>query len=140
MEPLIMIAFVIGTILVVVSFAAKPVPPKLKSEFIRDIEVDEFESVVIATSRHTPVIVDFWASWCGPCQILGPRLESATLAQNGKVLLAKVDIDLCPELAEQFQVQAVPTVVFMKNGQEIERFSGVRAEPELHRMVARLLV
>ncbi|HWO47294.1 MAG TPA: thioredoxin domain-containing protein, partial [Solirubrobacterales bacterium] len=75
-----------------------------------DVTEATFESEVVERSRQVPVVVDFWADWCGPCKALSPALEKAEAARAGKVLLAKVDVDSNQRLGAQFQVQGIPAV------------------------------
>ena len=72
----------------------------------------------------TPVIIDLWAQWCGPCKTLGPILEKLTAATMGKVILVKVDVDTCPQVAQAFQVQSIPAVYAMKDGKIVDGFVG----------------
>ena len=83
---------------------------------VKDITTQEFMSEVIEASAHLPVLVDFWATWCGPCKQLAPALEAAVAATNGKVKLVKMDIDKHPEVAGQMGVQSLPTVVAFVDG------------------------
>jgi len=70
-------------------------------------------------------LVDFWADWCGPCKMLAPTIEELGKAYDGKAIIAKVDVDAQPDLAKRFAVMSIPTVIFFKNGQEIERKVGL---------------
>ncbi|XP_029446272.1 thioredoxin, mitochondrial [Rhinatrema bivittatum] len=88
---------------------------------------------------ETPVIVDFHAEWCGPCKILGPRLEKMVAKQKGKVLMAKVDIDDHTDLAIAYEVSAVPTVIAMKNGEVVDKFVGVKDEDQVEAFLKKII-
>lgn len=109
------------------------------SPWIFDIKSDEFEQQVIHKSAEVPVIVDFWAPWCQPCQLLAPIIEKAVTDANGKLLLAKVNIDDNPELAQMMGVQSIPVVVAFSEGQMVDHFQGVLPEDQLKEWIARLV-
>jgi len=89
-----------------------------------DVTEATFQSEVVERSRELPVVVDFWADWCGPCKALSPALEKAEAARAGKVLLAKVDVDSNQNLGAQFQVQGIPAVKAFRDGAVVDEFVG----------------
>ncbi|XP_002733252.1 thioredoxin, mitochondrial-like [Saccoglossus kowalevskii] len=98
---------------------------------------DDFMERVIKSNK--PTVVDFHATWCGPCKILGPRLEKVIAAQNGKVQLAKVDVDTNTDLAMEYGVSAVPMVIAVKQGEKVDEFIGLQEEDQLNSFVEKLL-
>ena len=114
--------------------AAQPAAPDL----IKDSTSRTFQKDVIEASAKVPVIVDFWAPWCGPCKQLGPLLEKVVKAANGKVKLVKVDIDENPELAQALQIQSIPAVYAFAGGRPVDAFVGAQPESQIKAFVERL--
>ena len=104
-----------------------------------DVTDATFQAEVIERSRTTPVIVDLWAEWCGPCKTLGPILEKVVDATRGQVVLAKVDVDANPQVAAAFRVQSIPAVYAIANGQVVDAFMGAEPEHVVAEFVGRLL-
>jgi putative thioredoxin len=98
-----------------------------------------FADVVIEESRNRPVVVDLWASWCGPCRTLGPILERVARVHEGEFLLAKLDVDANPYTAGQFGVQSIPTVVAFRDGRPVDGFVGAIPEPMVEEFIGRML-
>src|SRR5580698_10525668 len=96
---------------------AQPMPSTGGYPNIKDSSLETFAADVLEASREVPVIVDFWAPWCGPCKQLGPALEKVVKEANGAVKLVKINIDENQEIARQLRIQSIPTVYAFKNGQ-----------------------
>lgn len=97
-----------------------------------------FEREVVARSAEVPVVVDLWAEWCGPCRTLGPILERVVAATDGRVALAKIDVDANPRAAASFAVQSIPAVFALRDGQVVDSFVGALPEPAVTAFVDRL--
>ncbi len=108
-------------------------------DIIQDVTAANFEEAVIKASMQMPVIIDFWAPWCGPCKQLTPALESAVLAAKGAVKLAKINTDAEQQLAAMFRIQSIPTVYALFQGQPVDGFQGALPPSELKAFVDKLV-
>ncbi len=111
----------------------------MPNENVLDITAAEFSQAVLQRSREVPVVVDFWAEWCGPCKVLGPIMEKVAAESEGRFVLAKIDVDANQELAAQFGIQSIPTVVGFRDGTPVSRFSGAVPEASFRAWLDELL-
>jgi putative thioredoxin len=112
--------------------------PKAATSWIRDVTEQNFDLDVVQESMERPVIVDFWAPWCAPCRTLGPILEKLTNERQGAVTLAKINSEDAPQLAEYFQISAIPAVKIFAEGQLIHEFQGLLPEASLRELFDQL--
>lgn len=114
-------------------------PPRANGTYVIDVTEETFQAEVVERSLQVPVVVDLWAEWCAPCKQLSPVLERLAVAGGGAWLLAKIDIDANPRIAQLFGVQSIPMVVAIAGGQPVEAFAGAQPEPQVRQWIAGLL-
>ncbi|MTJ82245.1 MAG: thioredoxin [Telmatospirillum sp.] len=106
--------------------------------FVKDSDTAHFVEDVLEASLKVPVIVDFWATWCGPCKTLGPMLEKLVNAAGGAVRLVKIDVDRNPEIAQQMRIQSIPAVFAFKGGRPVDGFVGAVPESQVKELIQRV--
>ena len=104
-----------------------------------DVTDATFQTEVVERSAEVPVVIDLWAPWCGPCRTLGPIIEQVIDETDGQVVLVKVNVDENPDISRAFQVQSIPLVIAVKDGQPVDGFLGAQPEPAVRDFVLGLL-
>ena len=128
---LVVLAFVAGMLLhrhLARRKARAPEMPLPLSAYESSVTAETFDSMVLKTSSETPVLVDFYAAWCPPCQYLGPMLAEMAKIYGGKFLLAKVDVDAERSLSQAYNIKSMPTVILFRDGRSVAQFVGARQE------------
>ncbi len=113
--------------------------PAQDADLIKDGSEATFMADVVEASQHTPIIVDFWAPWCGPCKTLGPQLEDAVRAAKGAVKMVKINVDEAQQIAGQLQIQSIPTVYAFYKGQPVDGFQGALPQSEIKAFIDRVV-
>ena len=106
------------------------------SEKVITLNEENFSTVI---SSETPVLVDFWATWCGPCKMVSPVIDSLADEYEGKTSICKLNVDESPKIAEQYKIMSIPTVLIMKNGEIVDKAVGVRTREEYQNMIEKAL-
>ena len=112
---------------------------RMMENWVFDVADSDFETAVIERSKTVPVVIDFWAPWCGPCRILGPLLERLAAEHEGQFVLAKVNVDDSPRLSAAFGVRSIPMVLGMRDGQIVNEFVGALPESAVRQFLSRVL-
>ncbi len=113
--------------------------PAPAGDLIKDATTETFIADVVEASKQVPVLVDFWAPWCGPCKQIGPQLEKAVTEAGGAIRLAKVNVDENQEVAQQMQVQSIPAVFAFVDGQPVDGFMGAKPESEIKAFIDKIV-
>lgn len=114
-------------------------PASFSEQFAYDVDLENFEARVLHPSFEVPVLIDFWAPWCAPCRALKPLLEKLVQEYGGRFLLARVNSDEFPQIAQHFGIRSIPTVKVIKEGRLVDEFSGVLPEGEIRAFIEKLL-
>jgi len=106
------------------------------SENIINVTNENYESII---NGNNPVLVDFWATWCGPCRMVGPVIENLADEYAGRAAVCKVNVDDMPDLASQYKIMSIPTVMVIKNGEILDKAVGVRTKEEYQGMIEKII-
>lgn len=103
--------------------------------YVFDAKLAEFEQDVILKSREIPVLIDFWAAWCGPCRMVAPIVEQLAAEYEGRITVGKVDVDSNPRIAARFNIRSIPSILFFKDGKHVDTVVGAVPKPALDRKI-----